>query len=92
MNLFDVVRRPRITEKTVHLQNKLDTYTFEVHPDANKVQVRQAVEELFKVKVKKVTTVNCRGKRRRTRLSTGTTPAWKKAYVTLAQGERIEGV
>lgn len=92
MNAHEVIRRPRLSEKTVYLQNNLDVYTFEVHPKANKTQIREAVESLFSVKVKKVATMNCRGKQRRTRLSIGTTPAWKKAYVTLVDGESIEGI
>lgn len=92
MNSFDILRRPRLTEKTVYLQNNQDTYTFQVHPAANKIQIREAVESIFKVKVRKVATVNCRGKQRRTRLGIGTTASWKKAYVTLANGERIEGI
>ncbi|TVR12998.1 MAG: 50S ribosomal protein L23 [Planctomycetota bacterium] len=92
MNPYNVIERPRLTEKTVHLQNKLNTYTFKVHPQANKIQIREAIQEIFKVKVSAVRTMNCRGKQRRTRLGTGTTASWKKAYVTLAEGEFIEGV
>jgi large subunit ribosomal protein L23 len=91
MNHYDIISRPRVTEKSVHLQNKRQTYVFEVHQDANKVQIRDAVERLFQVKVQAVRTVNCRGKDRRTRMSTGTTPAIKKAYVTLRDGQKIEG-
>lgn len=92
MTPFDIIRRPRLTEKTVHLQNKQDTYTFQVHPSANKTQVKEAVESIFKVKVRKVTTMNCRGKQRRTRMGIGFTADWKKAYVTLVAGQSIEGI
>ena len=92
MSPFDVIERPRLTEKTVYLQNNLNTYTFKVHPQANKIQIREAVQHIFKVKVSAVRTMNCRGKHRRTRLGVGTTAGWKKAYVTLADGEHIEGV
>ena len=92
MNPFDIIRRPRLSEKTVYLQNAQDCYTFQVHPSANKTQIKEAVESVFKVKVRKVNTVNCFGKKRRTRLGVGYTADWKKAYVTLASGESIEGV
>jgi large subunit ribosomal protein L23 len=93
MNPYDIIRRPRISEKTVHLQNKLSSYTFEVHPDANKIQIRDALKKLFNVDAVSVNTMNCRGKERRmrTRLP-GLTAAWKKAIVRLADGQKIEGV
>ena len=49
MNPYEIVRRPRISEKTVHLQNKLNTYTFEVHPSANKIQIREAMLTIWSV-------------------------------------------
>ncbi len=93
MNPYDIVKRPLISEKSVYLQNKQGAYTFEVHPSANKTQIREAVERLFKVKVAAVNTMNCRGtyRRMRTRLP-GMTPAWKKAIVRLVEGQRIEGI
>ncbi len=94
MNPYEIVRRPRISEKTVHLQNKLNTYTFEVHPSANKIQIREAIKALFKVEVLAVNTMNCRGKDRRMRNNRqpGATAAWKKAIVKVADGQKIEGV
>jgi len=92
MNAHEIIRRPRLSEKTVHLQNNRNAYTFQVHGKANKAQIRDAVEELFSVKVRKVNTMNCRGKDRRTRLGTGKTADWKKAIVTLREGDVIEGV
>jgi large subunit ribosomal protein L23 len=92
MNPFDVLVQPRLTEKTVHLQNKLDTYTFEVHPSATKIQIKDAIERIYKVKVKKINTANVAGKTRRNRLGTGVTAAWKKAYVVLKDGEALEGI
>lgn len=93
MNPHQIILRPVISEKTVHQQSKLNQYTFAVHPDANKVQIAEAVESLFKVKVDRVNTVNCRGKDRRMRSRiTGTEAAWKKAIVKLAEGQKIEGV
>lgn len=88
-----IILRPVVSEKTVHLQNKLNQYTFAVNPLANKVQIAEAVEALFKVKVVKVNTMNCRGKRRRLRTrAAGQESRWKKAIVTIAEGQRIEGV
>jgi large subunit ribosomal protein L23 len=94
VNPYEIVRRPRISEKTVHLQNKLNAYTFEVHPAANKVQIKDAIKALWKVDVKAVNTMNCRGKDRRMRNNRvpGVTAAWKKAIVRIADGQKIEGV
>jgi large subunit ribosomal protein L23 len=92
MNPYEIIRRPRISEKSVHLQNTHNTYTFEVDPRANKVQIREAVETLYQVKVRRVNTTHCRGKLRRTRLAVGLTSNWKKALVTLREGQTIEGI
>jgi len=93
MNPYQIIRRPLITEKSVYLQNKLNSYTFEVHPDCNKIQIKDAIEVIWKVKVLAVNTTNCRGKPRRVRSRLpGLTPAWKKAIVRLADGQKIEGV
>lgn len=93
MNSHDIIRRPRVTEKAVYLQNERDTYTFEVHPAANKKEIKHAVETLFKVKVTGVTTQNYSGKPRRVRTRLpGMTSDWKKAMVTLADGQKIEGL
>jgi large subunit ribosomal protein L23 len=93
MNAYDIIRRPRVTEKAVYLQNEQQTYTFEVHPKANKNEIKKAVETLFKVKVRSVTTQNYIGKskRMRSRLP-GMTANWKKAMVRLQDGQSIEGV
>lgn len=92
MNPTQIVVRPLVSEKSFHLQKTHNQWSFEVHPDANKQQVKDAVEILFKVTVLKVNTLNCRGKERRVRSRIpGTTPAWKKAIVTLADGQKIEG-
>lgn len=85
-----LIKRPVITEKTTKLmeQNK---YCFLVDPAANKTQIRQAVEEIFKVKVKAVNTINALGKLKRMgRLRPGRRPSWKRAIVTLEAGSRIE--
>ena len=87
----DVIIKPVVSEKSYAL---LDTgaYTFVVHPDANKVEIRQAVESIFNVRVRKVTTLNRQGKRKRNRRSFtfGKQADTKRAVVTLAGGDRID--
>ena len=92
MNAYDIIRRPRITEQSVHVQNEHNQYTFEVHPKSNKNEIKKAIESLFEVKVTKINTMNKHGKLRRVGKSTGLSAAWKKAIVTLAEGQQIEGV
>ncbi|HLH72368.1 MAG TPA: 50S ribosomal protein L23 [Chloroflexota bacterium] len=89
MELYDVLRRPLITEKNTMLgeQNK---YTFEVAVAANKPMVRRAVEALFKVEVVDVNMIRVHGKMRRVGRNRGMTRNWKKAVVTLKPGQRIE--
>jgi large subunit ribosomal protein L23 len=86
----EVVVRPLITEKTSAAYQDRTEYTFEVHPDASKPQIRQAIEELFGVKVVDVWTSNVRGKEKRMGQSTGRRPNWKKAIVKLKEGDTIE--
>lgn len=91
MDSFKVVRRPVVSEKSYALVQRERTYTFEIHPRANKHQVRDAVENLFDVKVESVRTAHVRGKKRRIRMHLGTTRSWKKAYVRLTpESKRIE--
>ena len=92
MNAYEIIRRPRITEQSVYAQTENNQYTFEVHPKTNKNEIKKAIESLFEVKVLKVNTMNKRGKNRRVGRSLGTSAAWKKAIVTLADGDQIEGV
>jgi large subunit ribosomal protein L23 len=86
-----IIIRPLLTEKSTRarVQNK---YTFEVAPDANKVEIRRAVEELGKCQVDKVNTIHVRGKSRRTRRGTGSTADWKKAIVTVKEGQELGGL
>jgi len=86
---YTIVKKPRITEKATALAAG-NAYTFEVAPDANKIEIRQAIEKLFKVKVAKVRTVNVKGKPKRVRMVWGQTADWKKAIVTLQEGHRID--
>ncbi len=89
-DLYRVVASPLITEKGTLVNQLGNQVLFRVQPNANKTEIRQAVEALFKVKVEKVRTSNYLGKERRVGRSVGRRPAWKKAYVTLAEGHRID--
>ncbi len=82
---------PIITEKTHALKELGNKVTLRVAVKANKIEIRKAVEELFKVKVLRVNTIQMMGKKKRLGKSEGTRPAWKKAIVTLAPGEKISG-
>lgn len=86
----EVLIRPLITEQSSILQAEQNKYTFEVHRDATKIDIRNAVEEMFDVSVKSVRTMNCLGKERRVGRSTGRRRDWKKAIVTLDEGEMID--
>ncbi len=88
--LFQVLKRPLVTEKTNALRDRNNDYAFEVSSDANKIEIRSAVEKLFGVKVKSVRTSVMRGQFRRTRRGYGQRPNWKKAIVTLHEGQQIE--
>lgn len=85
----DIIVRPVITEKSSRMMEH-NQYTFEVLPKANKVEIRKAVEEVFKVKVEKVRTIKVHSKPKRMGVFLGRSRSWKKAIVTLAPGERIE--
>ena len=88
--LADVIRRPLITEKSNLLREAGQTVTFEVAREANKIEIKQAVEKVFSVKVLGVRTVHVRGKTARVGRSIGRKRNWKKAYVTLGEGDQIE--
>ena len=89
--LHRVIVRPVITEQTSLAYQDKGEYVFEVHPDANKQEIKQAIERLFNVKVGQVWTMNVRGAQKRVGQSIGRRPHWKKAIVTLRQGDTIEG-
>lgn len=91
MNLAiqEVVKRPLITEKNEQARASARQFAFEVHRDATKIQVKQAVEKLFNVHVLAVRTAVARGKNKRVGRSVGRRPNWKKAFVTLKEGETI---
>ena len=89
MNLYDVIRRPIVTEKGVTKKYEENTLCFEVLADANKTEIKAAVQTVFKVKVVDVRTVNNVGKLRRRGRFAGYRPDWKKAYVRLKAGEKM---
>ncbi len=89
MNIYDVIRKPIVTEKGVEKKDNEQTLCFEVACDANKTEIRHAVERLFKVKVAEVRTANVDGKLRRRGRFTGYRPDWKKAYVRLKPGAKM---
>ena len=88
--LYRVIRRPHVTEKATGDTVTRNAYTFEVPAGANKVEIRHAVERLFEVKVEGVNTLRVKGKWRRRGWTAGRTPEWKKAMVTLAEGQTID--
>ncbi len=90
MNAFEIIKTVRLTEKGTRQSEKYNQYTVVADPRANKSQIRQAVQELFKVKVTRVNTLNVRGKARRQRTTqAGRASNWKKAIVTLKDGDKI---
>jgi large subunit ribosomal protein L23 len=101
MDIYHTIIRPLVTEKGTH-QSQIThdesrtrparggAYTFEVHPEANKAQIRQAVEKIYNVRVQSVRTSNRAGKRRRYRMHVGKTRSWKKAVVVLQPEHHID--
>jgi large subunit ribosomal protein L23 len=85
-----IIRRPLVTEKSTQQKEVTRQYAFEVHPDANKIEIQLAVERLFKVRVVQVRTCNVLGKVKRLGRRFGKRPDWKKAIVTLREGDRID--
>ncbi len=96
MNANQIIRRPLVTEKSTILREEGNVLAFEVDPNANKIEVKRAVEELFKVKVDDVRLFNVRGKMKRMGRWVGKRRDWRKAYVRLKAGEKapefVEGV
>ena len=85
-----IIRRPLITEKGTELKNQANHYLFEVARDANKIEIKHAIESLFRVKVLRVRTISVQGKEKRVGRYVGRTPNWKKAVATLKEGDSIE--
>jgi large subunit ribosomal protein L23 len=92
MTIYDIIKKPVITEKAVEAKETLNQITFAVDPRATKLQVKEAVQSLFNVKVKDVRTMNNKGKAKRFGRSLGKRNDWKKAIVVLAEGETLEFV
>ncbi len=90
MDARNIIRRPLVTEKGMFFVETQRAYPFEVDRRANKVQIKSAIESIYNVKVLGVRTMNMTGKKRRVRNQVGMTPSWKKAIVTLSEGETIE--
>ncbi len=90
MNLYDVLKKPKLTEKTTLLKEELNQFVFEVDPNANKIQIKESVEKSFKVEVVKVRTMNVEGKKKRLGRHQGRKSNWKKALITLKEGQTIE--
>ena len=87
---YSVLKKPLITEKGNLMKDELNQITFEVDRKANKIEIKEAVEKIFKVHVVKVHTINLRGKSKRLGRSQGKKPNWKKAIVTLKEGDNID--
>lgn len=90
MDKYQIVIRPMITEQSTHQSTTLGAYAFQVHPQANKTQIKQAVQQIYNVKVLEVRTANHKGKPRRRGRSMGTTSHWKKAVVVLHEDSHID--
>ncbi len=88
-NFYDIIITPLLTEKATRL-NPLNQYMFEVSREANKIEIKNAVEKIYKVKVKTVHTISHKGKKKRIRAQQGYTASWKKAIITLQPGNKIE--
>ena len=101
MDIYHIIKRPLVTEKgthqstqshaaTKHMPARGGAYAFEVHPDASKPGIKQAIEKIYNVKVLSVRTSNRKGKRRRVRFKMGKTASWKKAVVVLHHDYHID--
>ena len=86
----DIIRRPLVTEKSTQANEETNKVTFVVRRDANKIEIKRAVEEVFGVSVLGVRTLNNRGKKKRVGAREGRKPDWKKAVVSLREGDRID--
>ena len=90
MDSTNVIIKPLITEKSTHQQTTRNAYAFQVHANASKPQIKQAIEKIYEVKVVDVRTMNRKGKPRRTKFGTDTKSDWKRAIVVLDESSRIE--
>jgi len=90
MNIYDVIKKPLITEKTTLEKDTKNVVSFVVDRVANKIEIKEAVEKLFKVRVADVNTVTMSGKIKRVGRNYGKRSNWKKAYVTLQEGSNVD--
>lgn len=89
-SLHSLIIKPLLTEKSTELAKESRQYLFKVAKDSNKIELKQAIEKIFNVKVDKVTTMNVKGKTKRVRYKEGKTACWKKAIVTLREGYKLD--
>ena len=87
---YSIIQEPLITEKGTNLGTTQNKYFFKVHPKANKNEIKEAVEKIFNVRVASVNTLHVLGKIKRVRYRPGRTASWKKAIVTLKEGQKID--
>jgi len=90
MIIYDIIKKPLVTEKTATKKDAHNVVAFVVNRDANKIEIKQSVEKLFKVEVTSVKTINVAGKVKRVGKNLGKRSNWKKAYVTLKEGSNID--
>ena len=90
MNIYDVIKKPLVTEKTTIEKDARNIIAFVVHRDANKIEIKESVEKLFKVEVTAVKTATVAGKVKRVGKQAGKRANWKKAYVTLKEGSSVD--
>ena len=90
IKILGVLRAPRVSEKTARLQEQSNQYVFEVSTEANKLEIKEAVEKIFGVNVRAVNVVNVKGKQKSFRNRAGRRGDWRKAYVRLAEGQSID--
>jgi large subunit ribosomal protein L23 len=89
-DVYTIIKRPIVTEKSTLQTERANAYTFLVDMHANKIEIKQAIEKIFKVKVESVRTQIRKGKKTRVRFKAGHGPDWKRAVVTLVEGQKIE--
>lgn len=89
-NPHDIIIKPLLTEKSTGLKDRENKLAFKVHKDANRVEVKRAIEEIFKIKVRDVNIMNLKGKKKRMGKFLGKRPDWKKAIVSLKPGEKLD--
>lgn len=89
-NVCDIIKKPCLTEKAMLLQERTNQVVLKVDPRANKIEIKEAAEKLFNLKISKVRTANMHGKSKRVGKHMGTTNDWKKAIVSLQEGQKMD--